>query len=89
MPLCLLFLRGVFAAQKEGFLVIYLHEETGEQALADVGVVVLAVEVCALELQAETAHDAHQLPKGKKISNKLRVQCASLYDSFYKKMKKN
>mmetsp|Transcript_42442 Transcript_42442/g.117469 ORF Transcript_42442/g.117469 Transcript_42442/m.117469 type:complete len:343 (-) Transcript_42442:655-1683(-) len=38
-----------------------LHEEAGQQALADVGVVLLRVEVGALELEAVAVHDAHQL----------------------------
>mmetsp|Transcript_33474 Transcript_33474/g.99610 ORF Transcript_33474/g.99610 Transcript_33474/m.99610 type:complete len:386 (+) Transcript_33474:87-1244(+) len=39
----------------------HLHEEAGEQALPDVGVVLLRVEVWRLELETEAVHHAHQL----------------------------
>ena len=39
----------------------HLHEEAGEEALADVRVVVARVEVCGLELEPVTVHHAHQL----------------------------
>ena len=38
-----------------------LHEEAGEQALADVGIVIFALEVCRLELELLTCHHTQQL----------------------------
>lgn len=43
---------------------VRLHEEARQQALPDVGVVVLGVELGRFELETKTVHDAHQLRRG-------------------------